>query len=77
MFTLLHIPKLYIARTTSQNIVITWPSSATGFLLQENTNTLGSVNWSNVPTPPVDNGTTNTVTINLQPGGRIYRLFKP
>ncbi len=77
VFTLLHIPKLYIARTTSQNIVITWPSSATGFLLQENTNNLGSVNWSNVPTPPVDNGTTNTVTINLQPGGRIYRLFKP
>jgi hypothetical protein len=77
LFTLLQIPNLSIARTTTNTIAITWPSSATGFLLQERTNSLGSVNWSNVLTPPLDNGTSRTAILNLQPGSRYYRLFKP
>ncbi len=76
VFTLLQIPKLSIARTTTHTGVVTWPSSATGFMLQENTNNVGPLNWSDVATTPVDNGTTKTVTINLQTGSRVYRLFK-
>ena len=70
-------PKLSIARTTTNTIVVAWPSSSTEFVLQENTNNVGSVNWSNVLTLPADNGTTKTIIINPQTGSRLYRLFKP
>jgi hypothetical protein len=76
LFNLLPIPKLTIARTTTNTVVITWSSSAAGFVLQENVASVGTVNWINVLASPVDNGTTKTVIINSQPGSRFYRLFK-
>ena len=69
-------PKLSIAHTTTNTIVVAWPSSSTEFVLQENTNNSSSANWSNVLTLPVDNGTTKTIIINPQTGSRFYRLFK-
>jgi hypothetical protein len=58
-------------------ITLSWPSPSTGFVLQQNTNGIASVNWSNVVTAPGDDGTTRTVIVNPPTGNRFYRLFKP
>ena len=70
-------PTLYIARTTTNTVAVFWPSPSTGFTLQQNTNSVSSVNWSNVLTAPLDDGSTKTVIVNPPTGNRYYRLFKP
>jgi hypothetical protein len=70
-------PLLSIARTTTNTVAVVWPSPSTGFTLQQNTNSVSSVNWSNVVTAPSDDGTTRTVIVNPPTGNRFYRLFKP
>ena len=70
-------PLLSIARTTTNTVAVYWPSPATDFVLQQNTNSIASVNWSNVVTTPTDDGTTRTVVINPPGGNRFYRLFHP
>ncbi|HPY31101.1 MAG TPA: hypothetical protein PK236_10485, partial [Verrucomicrobiota bacterium] len=70
-------PLLSIARTATNTVAVWWPSPATGWVLQQNTNSVASGNWSNVVTTPVDDGTHKTVIINLPTGNRFYRLFKP
>jgi hypothetical protein len=70
-------PLLTIARTTTNTVAVFWPSPSTGFTLQQNTNNVNSVNWSDVLTTPSDNGTTKTVIVNPPTGNRFYRLFKP
>lgn len=67
-------PSLTIRRTTTNTVVVSRPSPSTGFVLQQNTNGIRSVNWSNVPAAPSDNGTTKTVIINPPVGNRYYRL---
>ena len=69
-------PLLSIARTTTNTVAVSWPSPSTGFVLQQNTNSVSSVNWSNVVATPSDNGTTKTVVVNPPTGNRFYRLFK-
>lgn len=57
-------------KALSPNVLISWPASATGFTLQENSN-LSSTNWTTVGlSTNVVNGT-NTVTIPA-PGGNMY-----
>ena len=70
-------PLLTIARTTTNTVAVFWPSPSTGFTLQQNTNNVNSVNWSDVLTTPSDDGTTKTVIVNPPTGNRFYRLFKP
>lgn len=70
-------PTLYIARTTTNTVAVFWPSPATGYTLQQNTNSVSSVNWSNVVTAPLDDGSTKTVIVSPPTGNRYYRLFKP
>jgi len=70
-------PTLNIARTTTNTVAVFWPSPSTGYVLQQNTNTVVSVNWSNVVTLPTDDGTTKTVIVNPPTGNRFYRLYKP
>jgi len=69
-------PSLTIRRTTTNTVVVSWPSAATGFVLQQNTNGLSSVNWSNVSMAPADDGATKTVIISPVVGSRHYRLRK-
>ena len=69
-------PLLSIARTTTNTVAVSWPSPSTGFALQQNTNSVSSVNWSNVVATPSDNGTTKTVVVTPPTGNRFYRLFK-
>jgi hypothetical protein len=70
-------PLLSIAKTTTNTLAVFWPSPSTGYVLQQNTNNVASVNWSNVVTAPIDDGVTKTVVVNPSTGNRFYRLFKP
>jgi hypothetical protein len=58
-------------------INVSWPSPSTGWTLQQNTNTVSSVNWSNVTSGIQDDGTTKTLIVNPPAGNRFYRLFRP
>jgi hypothetical protein len=65
-------------RTRSNSAaIISWPSPSTGFTLQQNTNSVASVNWSNVTATPLDDGTTKTVIVNPPTGNCFYRLMHP
>jgi len=70
-------PTLSIARTTTNTVAVFWPSPSTGYVLQQNTNSVSSVNWSNAPGNIQDDGTTKTLIVNPPVGNRFYRLFKP
>ena len=56
------------------NVILTWPTNATGFTLQSTTNLSSSADWiTNTPAPVVVNGQ-NTVTNPLSSPQRYYRL---
>jgi len=67
-------PLLTIVRTSTNTVAISWPSPSTGYVLQQNTNAVGSVNWSNVVTSPSDDGTTKTVIVDAPARTAFYRL---
>ena len=67
-------PLLTIRLTATNSIAISWPSSANGFTLQQDTTGIATANWSNVTTSPIDDGTTKTVIINAPAGTHFYRL---
>jgi uncharacterized repeat protein (TIGR03803 family) len=62
---------------SNANVIIAWPSPSTGFNLQQNTNGIASVNWSNVIITPTDNGTIKYIVVNPPIGNRFYRLVRP
>ena len=70
-------PLLTIFHTTTNTVAVTWPSPSTGWYLQQNTNSVSSVNWSNVTTAIQDDGSTKTLVVNPPTGNRFYRLNKP
>jgi len=45
--------------------------------IQQNTNGIATMNWSNVIDSIQDDGTNLTLGITLPSGSRFYRLFKP
>ena len=67
-------PLLSIARTTTNTVAVFWPSPSTGWTLQQNTNSVSSVNWSNVTATIQDDGTTRTLIVNPPAGNRFFRL---
>ena len=70
-------PVLSIMLTATNTALVSWPSPSTGFSLQQNTNGVGTVNWSNALTTPTDDGTIKYIIVNPSSGNRFYRLFKP
>jgi hypothetical protein len=70
-------PLLSIARTTTNTVAVFWPSPSTGWTLEQNTNSVSSVNWSNAPGTILDNGTIKYLIVNLPTGNHFYRLHKP
>jgi hypothetical protein len=70
-------PLLSIFRSITNTVVISWPSPSAGWSMQQNTNSVSSVNWSNVSAAIQDDGTTKTLVINPPTGNRFYRLCKP
>ena len=70
-------PLLSIALTATNTAIISWPSPSTGFVLQQNTNNVASLTWSNVLATPTDNGTIRYIIVNPPTGNRYYRLKRP
>jgi hypothetical protein len=68
---------LSIVRATTNTVAVTWPSPSTDWTLQVNTNSISSVNWSNVTSGIQDDGKTKTLIVNPPAGNRFYRLFQP
>ena len=68
------LPSLTIARTATNTVAVSWPSPSTGFTLQQNTNGIATLNWSNVLNLPTDNGTTKTFIASPAAGGGFFRL---
>jgi hypothetical protein len=58
-------------------INVSWPSPSTNWQLQQNTNSLSPVNWSDVTDAIQDDGTTKSLIVNPPTGNRFYRLHKP
>jgi hypothetical protein len=69
-------PLLTIRLTSTNTVAVSWPSPSTGFVLQQNTNGVATVNWSNAPGTILDDGTTKTLVVNPPAGNRFFRLIK-
>jgi hypothetical protein len=70
-------PTLKILNTGTNAVIVSWPSPSTGWTLQQNTNSVSSVNWSNVTSGIQDNGTVRYLVAGPMAGNRFYRLWKP
>lgn len=70
-------PLLQILFTSTNTAMISWPSPSSGFTLQQNTNGIGTLNWSNATASVQDNGTIKYIVVDPPTGNRFYRLFKP
>jgi uncharacterized repeat protein (TIGR03803 family) len=73
VFSLFIPPQLTIIPSAA-NVVLTWPTNATGFTLQSTTNLVSPTVWNtNLPSPIVVNGQ-NTVTNPISGAQQFYRL---
>jgi hypothetical protein len=68
-------PLLTITLTATNTAVVSWPLSATGFLLQQNSS-LHSTNWMPVPGPFATNGESQQIIISHPQGQRYFRLVR-
>jgi hypothetical protein len=69
-------PLLAISLTSTNTLMVSWPSPSTGFGLQQNTN-LNTTNWTTPSETVNDNATNKFIIVNPPTGNRYYRLFKP
>jgi len=69
------VPLLSITRTTTNTVAVSWPSPATGFTLQQNTNP-ATTNWTDVPATPTLDPTNLHYQVTVSPtnGRSFYRL---
>jgi hypothetical protein len=66
-------PSLKVTRLGNTS-TISWPSPSTGFALQQSSNPANHDGWADYGTPPTDNGTTKSVTLNSPAGNLFSRL---
>jgi hypothetical protein len=69
-------PSLSIALSNINSAVISWPSPATGFVLQQNAD-LTTTNWTTNSDPIITNNGTNSITITPPRGNSFFRLWHP
>ena len=69
------LPSLNIVRSNAF-VIVSWPSSATGFLLQQNADLTGT-NWTTPSETVSDNGTIKSISASPVSGHRYFRLSKP
>jgi hypothetical protein len=67
-------PTLMITRS-GNNVVLSWPSAAVGFALQQ-TPGLAPASWAPVNIVPSDDGVTKSVTVPIANSGSFYRLAR-
>ena len=68
-------PLLTITHTTTNSVVVSWPSTAAGFTLQTNT-TIAIPTWGSMAATPSDDGTNKFVIVSPPGGNRFFRLSK-
>jgi hypothetical protein len=69
-------PLLRVERTITNTVLVAWPSSVTGFNLQQNA-ILGSSNWLPITNSVNTVGSESQVIISPPIGNRFYRLKSP
>jgi hypothetical protein len=69
-------PLLMITLTSTNTIMVSWPSPSTGWNPQQNTN-LFMTNWTTPAESIGDNGIIKFILVNQPAGNRFYRLIKP
>jgi len=69
-------PLLTIRLTSTNTVMVSWPSPSTGFNLQQNTN-LSTAIWVTPSEIVTDNGTIKFIIVNPPAGNRFYRLIHP
>ena len=69
-------PTLTITRTSTNTVLVSWPSPSTDFTLQQTPN-LSGTSWVTPSETVIDNGSIKYITVNPPSGNRFYRLFKP
>jgi uncharacterized repeat protein (TIGR03803 family) len=69
-------PRLRLQLTQTNTDILSWPSPATGFALEEN-NILATTNWTNTSQVPFNDGTMKSVTVRVSSGAKFYRLKAP
>ena len=68
-------PVLAVRLTTTNTAVVSWPSSSTGWNLQQNTNLLAT-GWIASPKIVTDDGTNKFIIVGPPSGKMFYRLQK-
>jgi hypothetical protein len=66
-------PALTFTLSSTNSILVCWPSSATNFMLQQNVD-LVSTNWVNVAAGPANNGSVKCVAVFPSRGTLFFRL---
>jgi hypothetical protein len=69
-------PAVKAAMNAAHQLTLNWPSAAEGYQVQQ-TQDLGSPNWTPVTVLPVDDGRHQTVLVPPFDGQVFYRLIKP
>ena len=67
-------PSLRIFLANPSTAVVAWPSPSTGWVLQQNTNSLSSLNWSNVSAAIQDDGAEKSVSVPVSGDLKFFRL---
>jgi uncharacterized repeat protein (TIGR03803 family) len=66
---------LLTIRPSGTNVILTWPTNATGFILESATNLASSAVWITNTSAPVVVGTNNAVTNGFSGSRKFYRLI--
>jgi hypothetical protein len=66
-------PSLFITRSNA-SVILSWPTNALNFQLQENTNLAQLSSWWPVAQPTVTNGAQISVTVSTDTGRKFFRL---
>ncbi len=69
-------PLLTIRLTSSNTVVLSWPSPSAGFVLQSSSS-VTTTNWSMMTLVPSDDGNTKTLVVTPSLGCQFFRLSKP
>lgn len=77
LFGIIPQPSLQIWPTLTNTIAVSWPLPSTGWTLQQNTNGITTVNWSNITSGILDDGTTRTFVLSPRLGNGFFRLVNP
>src|SRR5215472_1443887 len=67
-------PALRMVPTSTNTLVVAWPSDSAGFSLQENSLPGNAAGWTSVTNTPVVVGSENQVIIPTPAGSRFFRL---